>query len=59
MNVALDPLEGGELVFESEIESAPCCGFNALWESKGSQTIVDADINDRRSLRHLSISDVT
>jgi hypothetical protein len=46
----LHPLQGGQLVFQAEIEGTSICRFPSLWKSKWTELIVECHIYDWGSL---------
>ena len=49
-DVVLHPLERQKLILQAEVECAARGGLVALWETKGSDAVVETDKDDRRSL---------
>ena len=49
-DVVLHPLERQKLILQAEVECAARGRLVALWETKGSDAVVETDKDDRRSL---------
>lgn len=49
-NVLFNPLESRQLILQPKVQRPPIVGLSALREAKRTDTIVEADVYNRRAL---------
>ena len=50
MDILLDPLQGCELIFQTQIQDTILGGLRALWESQRAETVIEVHIYYRGPL---------
>jgi hypothetical protein len=53
VDIVMNPLEGGELILQTEVGGTLLLGLGARWKAKDADPIVEVDVNDWCSLGSL------